>query len=278
MKMFYLVIGYLLVQGLFGFTGCDSFKAKQFTSPPGYDFNSGEKLLLMSRLEEVSGIAFVPDQDSLMMAVNDEEGKMYQINIYDSKRATDPIKFSKAGDYEDIAFAGGKWRVLQSNGTIHSIRADSSLPDNMVSKKILPKGEYEGMAAMGSKLVVICKECPVNKETEATIYFIDTANDSLVVEKSQLIDFGEIGTGKNKKFLASALARHPISGEWFILSHLKCSLAIADENFKIKQIIPLKRSEFTQPEGIAFSRNGDLFISNEGDGASGYILKFKFQK
>jgi hypothetical protein len=210
------------------------------------------------------------------MAVNDEEGKMYTINLNEPKQPRDAIKFAKAGDYEDIAYAGAKWQILQSNGSIHSVDLENTLVDDAVSKKILPKGEYEGMASVDDKLVVICKECPDNKETEATIFTINTAKDSLVVEKSQVINFGETGNKKNKKFQASALAKHPISGEWFILSHLKCSLAITDEKFNLKQVIPLRRSQFTQPEGIAFAPNGDLFISNEGDGASGYILRFNY--
>jgi uncharacterized protein YjiK len=276
MKILSFVIGCLILQGIFVSISCNTLKQKEYASPPGYDFTSAEKILLLSNLEEISGIAFIPDHDSLLMAVNDEEGKMYSININEPKLRREPIKFAKAGDYEDIAFAGAKWQVLQSNGAIHSVELENTLVDDAVSRKILPKGEYEGMASVDDKLVVICKECPDNKETEATIYTINTSNDSLVVEKSQVINFVETGNKKNKKFQASALARHPITGEWFILSHLKCSLAITDEHFNLKKIISLRRSQFTQPEGIAFAPNGDLLISNEGDGASGYILRFNY--
>jgi hypothetical protein len=34
---------------------------------------------------------------------------------------------------------------------------------------------------------------------------------------------------------------------------------------------------FRQPEGICFKPNGDLFISNEGDGGKAKILKFKYR-
>lgn len=278
MKIIYLVVGYLIFLGLIGFTSCDIIKKKQFPSPPGYDFNKGKKLTLVNKLEEISGIAFVPGQDSLLMAINDEEGKIYRVNIKEPKQAFEPLKFAKAGDYEDIAFAGGKWLVLQSNGAIYLVDLEVNDGKKAEAVKILPKGEYEGMASVEDKLFVICKECPDNKDTEAAIYTISAANDSLVIEKIQMIDFGELIDGKNKKFLASALGKHPITGDWFILSHLKNSLVIADENFKVKLLIPLKRSQFAQPEGIAFAPNGDLFISSEGDENAGYIMRFNFQK
>ncbi len=277
MKMIFSVASYLFGIVFLGFTSCNTVKPKPVVSPKGYDFASGEKLLLVHKLEEVSGIAFVPGQDSLLLAVNDEEGLVYTINIHNSKQVTEPIRFSKAGDYEDIAFFNGKWMVLESDGALYTLDNEMAEGVNASKLNILPKGEYEGMAAWKDRLYVICKECPGNKATDATVYILKTANDSVVLESTLTIDFGEVGKGKNKKFLASALAKNPFTGEWFILSHVKGRLAIADENFMVKQLIPLRRKQFTQPEGIAFSANGDLFISNEGDGGAGYIMWFKYR-
>lgn len=278
MKVIFSVAGYILGTVFLGLTGCNNLKTKSVVSPEGYDFASGEKLFLIHKLEEVSGIAFAPGQDSLLMAVNDEEGLIYTINIHNSKQLNEHRRFSKSGDYEDIAFFNGKWKVLESDGTLYTVDKELSDGKKATGLNILPKGEYEGMAAWNDKLYVICKECPGNTETNATVYILEDAKDSLVLENILTIDFGEVGKGKNKKFLASALAKNPQTGEWFILSHLKGSLAITDENFKVKQLIPLRRTQFTQPEGIAFLANGDLFISNEGDEGAGYILKFKYLK
>ena len=43
---------------------------------------------------------------------------------------------------------------------------------------------------------------------------------------------------------------------------------------KILDLQDLDTEIFSQPEGICFSPSGDLFISNEGKGRKGYILKF----
>jgi hypothetical protein len=244
-------------------------------SPEGYDFSSGKKLLLFGKLEEISGIAFLPDSDTILMAVNDEEGRVYEVNINNPKFKADPFEFAGKGDYEDITFYKGLWQVLHSNGTIYA--GDLITPEWPKPPKILPEGEYEGMVAYQDTLFVICKECPENEEGKATVFFIKTAGDSLHIANSIQLDATEFMKGKQKKVLASALARHPFTHEWYILSHLNGSLYIADSEFKIKQSVKLPRSLFSQPEGIAFSSTGDLFISNEGDGASGYILQFEYR-
>jgi len=51
-------------------------------------------------------------------------------------------------------------------------------------------------------------------------------------------------------------------------------LIILNPKGEIEDLIPLDPKIFRQPEGICFSPNGDLYISSEGKGKSGYILKF----
>ena len=55
-------------------------------------------------------------------------------------------------------------------------------------------------------------------------------------------------------------------------------LMVLDRNGKVLDLQDLDNKLFLQPEGICFSPQGDLFISNEGRGGKGYILKFKYLK
>ena len=255
---------------------CNCKNAKKVESPDGYDFSAGKKIFLLSKLEEISGIAFEPGSDSMLMAVNDEEGKIFPINIHEPKTKLPSFKFNKRGDYEDIAFFAGKWRVLESTGIIHSVVMEDSTHDQ--SDRLLPAGEYEGMASFGDGLYVICKDFPESKQGIIPVYLLKNINDSLFLETTMQLDASAFIEKKKKNFLPSALARHPVTNDWYILSHLSGRMLIADKNFNVKQKIQLPRSIFTQPEGIAFSSAGDLFISNEGDEAAGYIMIFEYVK
>jgi WD40 repeat protein len=268
-------IRYLFCIGIFAFSNCDFTKVQSVESPSGYDFAKGTKIFLLNRLEEVSGIAFVPGSDTLLMAVNDEEGRIYPININTPKVKSSHFKFAGSGDYEDIAFFEGKWRVLESDGTIHSVDIDNNIIAEPV--KLLPKGEYEGMAAHNARLYVACKDCPKTKDSRAPVYLIKNIGDSLYLDSTIIIDASTFIDKKHEKILVSALALHPFNNEWFMLSHLNGELYITDANFKVKQKIKLSRAKFLQPEGIAFSSSGDLFISNEGDGTAGSIIVFKYK-
>ena len=279
MKLYFTVGAYLAGMVFLGSLACDTTKSIAGSSPEGYDFSAGERMGLSSRLEEVSGIAFGPGGENVLMAVNDEEGKLYSIALNEPGRDTTLITFAKAGDYEDLAFSNGRWRVLESNGAIITLLEGQQQGEpNSVKTKILPKGEYEGMAFWNERLYVICKLCPANQNSEATIYTIKVTGDSLVLEGEQAVDFSLAVQGKKKKFQASAIARHPITGDWFILSHLLGTLVVTDLDFMVKQVVKLQRSQFFQPEGLAFAANGDLFISSEGDKSAGYIFRFKYQK
>ena len=77
-------------------------------------------------------------------------------------------------------------------------------------------------------------------------------------------------------FQPSGIAIHPIDGEIYIISSVGKLLIILDRRGKVLEVKALDPKIFRQPEGICFSPAGDMFISSEGQGGKGYILKFKF--
>ena len=52
-------------------------------------------------------------------------------------------------------------------------------------------------------------------------------------------------------------------------------LIVLNRKGKVLDVKELDPKMFRQPEGICFSPTGDMFISNEGQGGKGYILKFQ---
>jgi len=260
----------------FGLWACNFSEPAITGSPNGYDFNKGTKFFLIHRLEEISGLQFVPGNDTMLMAVNDEEGRIYPVNINNSKNLYNPVKFGKSGDYEDLAYMGGAWYVLQSKGNLY--RVDTLNTENPVSKqKLFVEGEYEGLCAIKDTLYLLSKELPGAPEGEIVIYKLSTFNNSLAITDTITIDAGKYLGKKQQAFRGSAIARHPVTGHWYLLSHLSKLMLVLDENFNIVESIKLTRSLFAQPEGIAFNSRGDMFVSNEGDERPANIQRFLFQ-
>jgi uncharacterized protein YjiK len=81
------------------------------------------------------------------------------------------------------------------------------------------------------------------------------------------------------KFKPSAAAINPVTDELFIISSVNKLLVIADRKGNPKQTYPINAGLFKQPEGITFTPEGDLIISNESaDRGVANLLFFKYNK
>jgi len=248
-----------------------------------YDMSTPEKFNMPESLFEISGITFNQGKSDTVYAVQDEEGKLFRLGWENNRQLHS--KFAKKGDYEDVAILKDQAVILKSNGFLYTMPLSESVFEESEHtkewKKLLPKGEYEGMYADNEhdELYIICKKCPQdNSRNSVTGYILNPFRDSSNV-KSFSIQVDEIKaiTGKVLRgFRPSGLARNPKSGDWYILSAVNKLLVVTDEKWKIKDAFPLNGNVFVQPEGIAFDQAGNLYISNEGDDLSnGNILKFR---
>jgi uncharacterized protein YjiK len=269
----------ILFSILFYCMSCNS--GKQYKSPPGYDLTQAEKFVLPSLLDEISGIAFSKYSNDTIYAVQDEDGKLFHFKTGDATIAS--TKFGKKGDYEDLAINDNTVIVLRSDGSLFSflLRASGSKETDSVQewKDLIPKAEYEGMYADdSSNIFILCKSCSGKNNG----YVLKLTEGSITTTGNFTIDTKDIETlagDKKLKFHPSALAKHPLTKEWFILSSVNKLLVIADNNWVIKNVYTLNTGLFNQPEGIAFDKAANLFISNEaGDAGQGNILKFNYKK
>ena len=289
MKYIYLSVFYLLVAvaSFFGAYSCQNPKYK-YTSPAGYEFSEPDKFTMPSSLLEISGIAFFKNSSDTVYSIQDEDGKLFRQG-WDVKKQKN-MKFGPKGDYEELAIMGQKVFVLKSNGTIYSFDISETIKPSSKevkeTKHIIPKAEYEGLYAdeATNKLYVICKSCPIDKKTKkVTGYILDyqVAQDSLVMSGEFKLDLSQMKAVNPDAKLSlnpSALTKNPKTGEWFILASANKQLVITDGQWRIKAVHKLNSSTFNQPEGIAFDKNLNLFISNEGDEVNeGNILKFKLK-
>ena len=84
-------------------------------------------------------------------------------------------------------------------------------------------------------------------------------------------------TGKKSKTIKpSALGIHPVTNDLYITDGPEAKMLIMDATGTIKNFVNLG-NDFAQPEGITFSPQGDIFISNEGTKQPGNIMQVKIK-
>jgi len=248
-----------------------------------YDLANPEKFGMPESLVEISGIAFYKGNPDIIYAIQDEQGKLFRVKWGIKKQAH--VKFSKMGDFEDLAIMGDKVIVLKSKGVFYTFSLADTLQEDVANvqewKDLLPAGEYESIYADGStgRVYVLCKNCSAtDSKISVPGYIFQFDGASFTPAGNFAIDVSQIRAinGKVKRgFRPSALAQNPITHEWFIISAVNQLLVVADSSWKIKNAFHLDANRFNQPEGIAFDNKGNMYISNEGDHISeGNILKF----
>jgi len=271
----------LLFLCLMAISGC---REVAYLSPAGYDFQQTEQFIMPEALKEISGIAFSQADKDNIYAIQDEDGKLFYFHPGDQE--INHVKFAKKGDYEDIAFCGDRAVILRSDGTLYTFSPEEGKEPTDVKewKDLLPKGEYEGLAVQNStnRIFVLCKHCPVDKKDKKGSGYIFTlsGDGSLVLSGSFQIDLGKVyeRTGRGTDFRPSALAFHPLTKEWYVLSSVNKCLVITDENWAVKEVFLLDPKVFNQPEGLAFDTKANLYISDEGSNTlNGSIYKFIYQ-
>lgn len=264
---------------------CNNKAQKKHGSPDGYNLDEPSKLIMPESLLEISGISFHNYSPDTIYAIQDEQGKLFKLPL--GEKEAFKTKFGKQGDYEDLAILNNTVFVLKSNGSIYSFPFGDSYSEETYNtaewKNILPDGEYESLYADSSsnKIYALCKHCGADKKSSFTSgYIFNWKNDSLSMDSSFRIDISQIEKVSKtsfEKFRPSAMAKNPLTQEWYILASLNKILVITDSKWQVKQVFSLDGTTFNQPEGIAFDNHNNLYISNEGsDIVNGNVLRFDF--
>lgn len=259
---------------------------QSYKSPKGYNLNKPTRYKMPDNLLEISGISFDKGNPATFYAIQDEEGKLFYGKLGAEK--VSHTKFGKHGDYEDVAISGNLVTVLKSNGKLYTFPlsqiAEPELTNVQEQQDLLPVGEYESMYAdeAARKLYVLCKNCEEEKSTKSSSGYIFNIlpNGTMHAAGNFKIEVDQIKklTGDSKiKFRPSAMAKNPVTKEWYILSSVNGLLVVTNANWNVTAAYDLDHKLFLQPEGLAFDKQGNMYISNEGDEFSrGNVLKFTY--
>jgi uncharacterized protein YjiK len=253
---------------------------------PGYQFpyeltKPVQTWKLPSELIEISGVAYIDNQR--LACVQDEKGIIYIFN-QGSGKIESQVVFGEDGDYEGIDIVGNDAWVLKSNGMLVKVE-NYLLEANPVVKKfktaLSGKNDAEGLAyePVSNNLLVACKENPFLEGKDGAgyraVYRFSLETLLLDLKPYLLVNQDSISYYKgNTAFSPSGIAVQPVTGNIFIIGSAGKLLLVYSGKGEMLAMIPLSPMMFPQPEGICFSPDGTLYISNEGAGRAGTILKF----
>jgi len=255
---------------------------------------------LPSSLKEISGISFLDNK--IILAIQDEKGILYQYDLNQQKIVKE-YEFGKEGDYEDVVRVNKDVYIVTSNGTVFQIK-DFDSENRQVKKFKTALNEDNDIEGLGyepqkNRLLLAVKEKGMDAdESTKEIYAFNLSTMKLDNAAAYSINLSEIeayfkgdaleesskkflkalgNRNMNKVFKSSALTVHPTTNKIFVLSSINNLVAVLNPDGKLSEIIQFEGKEYKQPEGIAFSEDGKLFISNEaGKNGKGNIIELKY--
>jgi len=278
---------------------------------PDYDFpytvnNPDESWVLPGKLEEVSGLSYI--DENLLACVQDEKGNIYLFNLQ-SGEVEQKIDFEDDGDYEGIEIIGQDAWILKSNGTLFEVTdflEDETPFVRKYATELTGKNDAEGLGfdPNENNLLIACKGHPFVDEKKGkefkAIYNFSLEEKKLDLNPLFLIVMDTVKYYKNYNtmtqlgvelmafindskgdvsFQPSGMAVHPVSGNLYIIASVGNLLIVYSRESEMLAMFKLRNKYFPQPEGICFSPDGTLYISNEADGNDeATILKFRLKK
>lgn len=263
-----LFVAVLLATAVIGFTKVSQSNAHITKGMDNY--NISETWELPEELNEISGIVWIDNHT--LACVQDEHGVIYIYDL-DEKSITEEIPFAGNGDYEGIAIHGNDIYVMQSDGLLYEVKnwraTNKVVSSHQTGFKSSHNMESLTYSGIDNSLLTAPKDKDATEDFKgiyrislpskkvninAPAYKIDMKADDLKAYRGKKL---------YKTFNPSDIAVHPITNEIYVLEGKNPKLLILDSEGALKTVYKLDEINFPQPEGMTFSNDGDLYISNE---------------
>lgn len=231
-------------------------------------------------LNEISGLTWL--NKTTFACVQDEDGILF---IYDTQKnkIIEQFKFAAQGDYEGLTVNKKDAYVMRSDGVVFEIKNYRSKNKKITEFKtpFSSKNNIESLTfdEESNRLLTIAKDRGLGNENVKSIYQIPLKSkimDQMPVIKIDLTS-NILKKFEHKKIYKtlnpSDLAIHPKSKDIYVLEGKHPKLLILNNNGDLKKVLTLNKNDFAQPEGITFSNEGKLFISNEANKNNANILE-----
>ncbi len=234
---------------------------------------------LPSILDEISGIVWL--EDGRIACIQDEVGIVFFYNL-ETKKLDGQVKFAGDGDYEGLALMGENMYVVRSDGEIFELcNFLGDAPSfNQYDLPLSEKNNIETLLAdqKNNRLLIMAKDHEPFDNDGRGIYGYDLETKTLLGKPVLLLTTTDVEIQKTlKKIRPSDIAVHPKTNEIYVLQGTKPRILIVSPKGVVKKEYPLNNKVFYQPEGITFSPDGTLYISNEATGGVPSILKVELK-
>jgi hypothetical protein len=269
-------------------------------NPIGYNLSCPDRTLILPEiLHEISGITVI--DSSSVACIQDEKGIVFILDLLKNE-ITKQLVFHNHGDFEDVTRVDSSFYILRSDGVLFEI-INYSTPD--FKKKTYSTGifadENEGLCYdKENNRLLIAPKLNNGKGSDFKkkhpIYGFSLSSGKIIKDPvfkydlSQIKEFASKNEvflpGKSKKkakknkleiyFRPSAIGIHPITNKLFVLSGMERLLFVFNMSGTIEYIEKLDPELFNMPEGIAYFKNGDMLISNEGQNKKPTLLRFNY--
>lgn len=236
-----------------------------------YDLSKPVTIELPKEIDEISGMDY-DAADKSIYAIDDNEGDLFRIKIKGKDADVQHVKFGKGKDYEGISMVSGKVYVLNSPGSITYFSDSDPVKDaKTAASPAKGKNEFEILYKdpAANRLMMLCKDCHEDKKDELSVWAFDLAKNEFSkkpVRKIGIKKIEEISGEKIGRFKPSGANVHPITGDVYIISSINKMMLVTDADYNLKMVYKLHRDNFKQPEGLCFTPDGKLLISNEAAG------------
>ncbi len=258
------------------------------------------RYILPDTLREISGVTII--DSNALACVQDENGILF---IYDpfQNEIRSQYPFNMDGDYEGICRVDKTIYILRSDGILFELENyDTDHAGFTIHDTKIPAINNEGLCydQANERLLMACKS-NISKEKEdkdkRLVYAFDLQLKKLNPKPIFIFHVDSIKQFANDlnldlpfrnkkngeiqepiiKFRPSAICIHPLTNQLYLLSAVDHLLFVFDLNGKPNAIIQLDPILFNKPEGIAFFKNGDMLITNEGQDHQPTLLFLKYR-
>jgi uncharacterized protein YjiK len=224
---------------------------------------------LPAELVEVSAIAWM-DKDRFA-CVQDEAGSIYVFN-HASNKIERKIDFSGPGDFEGLTLVGNAAYAVRSDGMLYEV-SDIYAARPTVKQYNTPLTATQNIEGLcydkkNNRLLLAVKDQEPGNVAYKGIYQFDLASRKLVAQPAYKValdnELSVVQKGKKERIIRpSEIGKYPGTDRFYILDGPNAGLLLMDSKGQLTARYSLGRS-FAKPEGITFSPQGNIYISNEG--------------